>query len=335
MRTNQRAQSCAACGEMCQPGQGRLEFVPDAEDNDDFDRLVNPNENPAAHWEVYCLDTAACDSRQQATAARHAAEAAQRKADAAAKAAELKSRRDADLARWQAATAGLERTEARPEGYERTGEFFAVAGDNDRREKIILPDGQVGWLVSWIGDMDGCCWLVPAAAKESAEAEKARLHRVYQWWRPGSFGDDSYPGPGVPESELTEVEKTEVATRYAAKYAAVEENEKRTVPIAIVRGDWKGARGCDAWESLVAAGCQVELVLPDNFSDWCRRYADSQTYSKERDALAKEGLVVTLRATAPAAARNKNGSLKAAFERKISHSDKTSNRFVRVRVEIV
>lgn len=331
-RTNARTGYCGLCGLELKPGEGRLEFVPDAHDDDDFDRVGTGREH--AHWEVFCLNEADCKARVEATAQRHAAEQAEkervRDEAAAVKNAEKKVKREA----WATLTAGLERTDAQPTGWERTGEFFD-SGLDVTCEKVKLPNGATGWYVSWIGDMDGCYWLVPATVKEDAEAEKARLHRVYQWWRPNGYGPDSYPGPGIPEDQLTEEERAEVARCWAAKYAHVEDDWKRSVASAVKRGDWKGAKGCEAWETLTALGVEVEIVTdPEAFRTFCRAYADSKLYSKERDALT---LTVTLRAKLPATARNKNGSVKAAFEKKLPRDwqTKTSNRFIEVRVEYV
>ena len=331
-RTNARTGYCELCGVELKPGEGRLEFVPDAHDNDDFDRVGTYREH--AHWEVFCLNESECKASVEATAARHADEQAESKrvrAEAAAvKAAEKKAQQEA----WAVLTAGLERTDAQPAGWERTGEFFD-SGRGVTCEKIKLPGGATGWYVSWIGDMDGCYWLVPATVKEDAEAEKARLHRVYQWWRPKGYGPDSYPGPGVPEDQLTEEERAEVSRCWAAKYAAVEADWNRRVVSAVKPGDWKDARGCEAWEALVAVGAEVEIATdPEAFRTFCRAYADSKLYSKERDALK---LTVTLRAKLPATARNKNGSIKAAVGGKLPREwqTKTSNRFIEVRVEYV
>lgn len=339
-RTNARTGYCELCGVELKPGEGRLEFVPDADDNDDFDRVGTDREH--AHWEVFCLNEADCKARVEATAQRHAAEQAEKKRVrdevAAVKNAEKKAKQEA----WTALTTGLERTDAQPTGWERTGEFFD-SGLDVTCEKVKLPGGATGWYVSWIGDMDGCYWLVPVTVKESAEAEKARLHRVYQWWRPKGYGPDSYPGPGVPEDQLTEEERAEVARCWAAKYAHVEADWKRLVESAVKPQNYainptdppRWSNGCEAWESLVAVGAEVEIVTdPESFKVFCRAYADSKLYSKERDVLK---LTVTLRVKLPATAHNKNGSIKAAVEKKLPREwqTKTSNRFIEVRMEYV
>lgn len=326
-KTNAKAANCETCGAELKPGEGRLEFVPDAHDNDDFDRVGTDREH--SHWEAFCLNTAACKDRAEATAARHAAEQAESKrvkAEAAAvKAAEKKAKQEA----WAVLTAGLERTGARPAEYVRTGEL-SDSGLDVKCEKIALPGDLTGWHVSWIGDLDGEYWLLPATAKRDAEAEKQRMRRVYQWWDPKDYGPDSYPGPGVPEDQLTQDEKAEVARCWAARYAAVEANWVRLVPIAIKPG--ANTSGCKAWELLTSVGAEVSIVTdPDAFLSFCRAYADRG----ERPGSLK--LIVTLRAKIPASARNKDGSIKAVVERKLAKgwTCETKDRYVEVRAEYV
>lgn len=321
-KTNTRPQCCAECEIVVEPGLGRLDFVPDAHDNDDFDRVGTHAE--AAHWDVYCLDTAACQAR---TLARKEAQRVEREALRAerAKAAQARAKvAEEKLSAWNALTAGLVRTESRPEHTVRTCEVFDN-GQDVTCEKILLADGSEGWRVSWIGDMDGCYYLVPQAVKETAEAEKTRLHRVYQWWRPGAYKADSYPGPGVPVDELTDAEREEVALRTTEKLAVVRADWVRSVQIAF---DYS-----DAAKVLKSIGATVEIVIPEPaFTEFCAVMAATDTYSKARDALRLE---VTLKVTLPATCYTARGKLKAAAERSLLVNRNTGNRFVGLVLEVV
>jgi hypothetical protein len=338
VRSNSRAQGCERCGVTVAPGHGRLDFVPDAHDVDEFDRVGTGREK--AHWTVTCHDAAGCAARVKEAADRRDAERAAKREAARAEAAKVAAAKAEKRAAWDAMTAGLVRSEAAPEGVTRTGEH--VDGGLDAAcEKLKLADGSTGWLVSWIGDMDGHYYLLPPTAAADAEAEKARLHRVYQWWRPGGYKADSYPGPGVPEADLTPAERAEVETRRAEKYAAYEAKWRRWVDLAVKPVDTAVAggkpnwtKGCRAWQVLAAAGVDVRMEPADPvaLAALARADADLPPYSPERDKLSLE---VVLRATLPPAAKNKNGTVKAAFERKLPRDfeNKTSDRFIKVRIE--
>lgn len=247
-------------------------------------------------------------------------------------AAQAHAAREAKQLAWAQLTEGLEQTTARPDPCTRTGDYVD-SGHEVSCERLALADGATGWYVSWTGDMDGHYYLVPRHVKQNAEAEKARLQRVYQWWRPENHRPDSYPGPGVPEAELTEDERAEVALRQQAKYRASEETQRRLIDNAIKPGDWKNAHGCDAWEALTALGATIAIEIPDeNFRAFARGMADYRLHSREWNSLQ---LTVTLRATLPPALLNKNGSIKASTRRRLPapHQNETLNRFIRVRVE--
>lgn len=330
VRTNQRAQHCENCGTLCQPGEGELYFLPSAEDNDDFDRVGTDRAH--AHWEVICLDRAACAARVEAKKTEQRRIASVRKEAAAKEAAEKKAISEQQKAEFATLTAGLVRTDVRPEGATWVEEY-AATGSDCRAQKLLLPTGETGWVVSWIGDMDGCYWLLPAAAKESAEAEKARLHRIYQWWRPIGYSARSYPGPGVPEGELTESERGEVAARTAAKWAELEEMQRRSIDTTLRPRPADRLQGCEAWRMLAAVGAEIEIVYSDEaLAKFVRDYEATRDDRKAHDALRLE---VLLRAKLPAAARNKNGSIKAAVERKLpSYQHDTSNRFIKVNWDV-
>ena len=130
MRTNSRAQYCEKCGVLCQPGAGYLYFVPDADDDDDFERIGTGREH--AHWEVTCLDTSGCESRVQATADRHEAERKERSSKLVAEAAITNAEKAAKQAAWVNLIAGLLQSESAPVGIVRTGEYF----DSGRNEEV-------------------------------------------------------------------------------------------------------------------------------------------------------------------------------------------------------
>lgn len=316
---------CELCGTSLHDGNSRLEWIPDAHDNDDFHRLGNGKEH--AHWEAFCLDTVACADRIATVAAQREAEreaAGRVEATAAAK-------KKARMAEWKQLVVGLVRTEAEPVDWLPTKEKFD--GLDITCEKIVFPGGEVGWHVYWIGDMDGHYWLVPPAQAELAQAREEKLKRIYSWWRPDRCNPNTYPGPGVPEDQLTPDEKVEVAKRWAEKYADVEADWKRNIDAAVKPGDWKGAKGCEAWEMLKAVGAEIEVVIDqEELSAFCRRYADSGSYSSERDSLS---LTVLLRAKLPETAKNKNGSIKAAVQKKLPREwqNKTRNMHIKVRIE--
>jgi hypothetical protein len=335
MATNAVKTCCNSCGAELKAGEGRLEFVPDAHDNDDFDRVGTDREN--AHWEAFCVAEDACKSRVSEIAARQEAERAEAKRvrveTAAKEAAERKVKQEA----WELLTAGLVRTESQPAGRQLTGEFVD-SGLKATCEKVTLPGGLVGWRVDWIGDSDGCYYLVPPSVRDAAEAEDARLHRVYQWWRPGNYGPDSYPGPGIPESELTNEERAEVAKRWAEKRARIEADWEWSAQLAIKPGYSQRLKGCQAWEKLAAVGADLEVVIdPEALRAFCRSYAYDEDENEDKEDAEEAKLVVTLRATLPAAARNKNGSIKAAVKRRLpfDHETQTHNNFIEVVVEYV
>lgn len=305
---------------------GRTTYWSDdrAHDEDEFDKLGQPG------WYTQIV-AAPVDETPEEISEREEAAAKKRAA------VEEKQRViDDKKAAWETEISGLVKTDAAPESYKKTGRKFD-SGFDVCNEEIELPDGKKGWYVSWIGDMDGSYWLLPAEVAIDAEAEEARLHRVYKWWRPKNYGADSYPGPGVPREELTEEERAEVDRCYAAKYEAVEQSEARGI-IGGILGVWDGVQktdGCQVIKNLRKAvpGVTFEIQLGDEFKQFARGYADSELYSKERDALR---LVVCVRVTLPADSYTKTGKLKAAVERKLPQGEfDTGNRFVKGRFEVV
>lgn len=322
-RTNARAGYCELCGMSLPPGQGRLEFIPDAHDNDDFDRVGTGREH--AHWAVFCLSEVDCQTRAEATAARHAAERAEKKRIASEASAIAAAAKKAKQTEWETLTAGLVKIDVAPTGWKRTGEHFE--GLDVQCEKISLPGELTGWLVSWIGDSDGSYWLVPLGSDAVKKAQeiadrRTKQHRVWQWWTPDCH-DKQYPGPGVPESELTEDERAEVEIRRRKKQAAIALDWRKRIDHAIIRGNWFGSRGCGAWEALTAAGASVEVVIDDEkFAEFCRLYSEAKN-SHESDALR---LTVTLRAKLP---KGKEMPDPASFSRE------TNQLAIKVRVEYV
>lgn len=312
---------CQVCGAELRSSEARREFIPDASDNDDFDRVGTAFS--AAHWETYCRDTAACKARIEAQIAASEPQrlrAAALRAEAAAqRAAEKKAKQEV----WARETAGLHPTSAAPVGaWKRTGRAIGDGGGRSA-EEVQLANGELGWRT------DSGTWLLSAAAKAEAEAEAARLHRVYQWWRPTGYRPDSYPGPGVPEAELSEEERAEVARCYAAYFAAIEAEWRRLIPIEIKPGNWPGARGCEAWEALTALGAEIEIQIdPEEIRAFSRWYGDDCRRRRE-----ERTLTVILRAKLPARAHNKDGSIKAAVASRLPRNNKTRNRYLVVRVD--
>lgn len=51
-------------------------------------------------------------------------------------------------------------------------------------------------------------------------AASNNIHRVAQWWRPGTYLPDSYPGPGVPREDLTLEELAQVEVWEKEKWLA-------------------------------------------------------------------------------------------------------------------
>lgn len=64
------------------------------------------------------------------------------------------------------------------------------------------------------GDM-GVSYWVSEEIKEASDSQ----YRVSQWWKPGIYNADSYPGPGVAVEDLTREELNQVQVYEAAKRA--------------------------------------------------------------------------------------------------------------------
>lgn len=133
--------------------------------------------------------------------------------------------------------------------------------------------------VSWgepCGDMGLDYW-----GNETVRNAGDAQFRVSQWWKQPGYGDDSYPGPGVPREELTTAELAQVEKYEAAKRA---ELIRRQVL------DWKGQLRwtTDHREILSPPSGKVELAqneivvtLPQS------RLSDAEKHQLHLQGLAK------------------------------------------------
>lgn len=260
-RTNTREQHCENCGTLVAPGAGSLAWNPGEDDGGDGHE----------RYEVTCLDTATCAAiRAQRDAARRA-----ELSEAAAKnrsAAEESEARSAEiLARVAALVAehGLEAVDSRratvslPNGAQRTwtaSERHPARSTLTVAEAFETPSG----VFVVVGDTYPTIYAPPAVV-----AAGHAQWRVAQHWMP-SWGVARYPGPAVPDTELTPEELAQVSAWRAAKVVA--EAEEKSAMARRMLGSYvesapvaKNARrlGAARWEitdALAAAYSRGEVV---------------------------------------------------------------------------
>lgn len=280
------------------------------EDTDNFEA------QPGYYYQWDGVEVEASVAEQQADAAEKQRLADEKDRKEISRAAAITEKQNKAAAFGQL-TAGLVKSGDRPLGeFQETEEFFDD-GTGNTCQKLILADGSVGWVVSWIGDSDGYYYLVPASQAAQAKDDAERKHRVWKWWRPGAYGDHAYPGPGAAESELTPEERAEVALRFANKYAAVATLEQRSIEISV--------EYCTQLKALLSTAISRTVEIdPTAFQAYCRIYADAPLYSKERDANRLEvKIVVTL-----AAEHFHRGNLRAKAARLVPSGTVRLNKYV-------
>ena len=332
IRKNAKPQHCERCGHLCQPGDGHLYWLLDADDNDDFDRLASGDKE--ARWAVDCLDEVACKSRIDAAkqaeverikiARQKALEEAQAKQEKAAAFAEL--------------IAGLARCEVRPIGdiitLERVEDGDSAGWVTTR---IQLADSSIGYHRSYVGDQDYSYYLIQPAVAAAAEAEATRRKRLHKYGWPIGYGrPDTYPGPGVPIEELTESERLEVERLFKEKYECFESDQRRCFTIDIMKSRYPrvGAKEAGQMEAVaklleIPGASLVELVFPADFSDRCRVAADS------RQQRITSPVEVRVKIKLPDECYTKTGKLSAKYAKLVPTSPIKQTAVLMVVIEIV
>lgn len=210
MRTNEKPGTCEGCHGEVAVGAGSLWWEPGPDDGGDA-----AGRRPAG-WRVQHLDKTLC----AAELTRRAAAADDRKAAGArklaAEATAFEAERDAIRRVIDSAVAEhglmvmpkncqLPRATTACELY-RKAAYPAGGGSSTGVEGCVIErdDG----IVASFGALEGGAaqqWTTPALI-----AAGLRQYRVYQWWIPGTYPAKDYPGPAVPEADLSIDERAEV-----------------------------------------------------------------------------------------------------------------------------
>lgn len=138
-------------------------------------------------------------------------------------------------------------------------------------------------------------WLSPALA-----AEAARRARVWGDWNPRGFHADSYPGPAVPEEELTAEERAEVARLRAEAVVCRREKEEHTIRIMAERAVRRmGLLPADLEADVYSR--HVPFLIPEYLESWEVRFgSEFETYvqvhmTRGHSEIQAEGVSIVLR----------------------------------------
>jgi hypothetical protein len=221
-KTNEKEARCEDCQGLVPPGQGSLWREAGPDDGGDV-----VGRTPAG-WRVTHLDSAVCTAEKAATAAARAAD--REKALEATRIVEVPCR----LEPWQgkpgvhvrhevctppARLAGVRQREI----LDRT--VYPASGGFSRGMQGMVTEFADGIVASYgSNEGSGTQWASPALVERGLQQ-----YRIAQWWSPVGYGAESYPGPGVPESDLTEEERAQVTRLRAAATAERMERERRSV----------------------------------------------------------------------------------------------------------
>jgi hypothetical protein len=245
IRTNARAGRCNECGREVPEGTGRLWGRPGAADDDQLVTHLS-----ASHCAAQARAETRAEIDRSATSWRRAAE-------------EIRAEFDGRIA-----AEGLVLV---PSECVRNHEAERVDVEDDSDEAIEAAkarqvyhrglqyqttDGQRRWVTAHVRRVEqglwACWWddhfyptthyasaAIVEALASIVEARASRS-RVCRWWDPETHSADSYPGPGVPEAELTDAEGAQVSVYRAARADA---SRRAAVEIRAEFDGWIAAEG--------------------------------------------------------------------------------------------
>lgn len=230
-RVNAREGICTDCGGVVPVGAGSLWWEADPDDGGDV-----VGRTPAG-WRVTHLDKTACS----AVKASAAAERAQRRDEAKAAADEARTRFDAACDVVAAAV----RAEIEARGLVRVPEGVTApipTGATKVYDGSAYPDGG-GFSRGYFGTVwthGDRAWATLGGgtypsrwASPEVIADAQRTARICQYWRPGAYSATAYPGPSVPDAELSAEELAKVEGYRAAKAWAEREQAIHGLEVAV------------------------------------------------------------------------------------------------------
>lgn len=210
-KTNAERANCDDCNGIVEPGEGLVWWESGPDDGGDV-----VGRTPAGWRTTHKVRTVCATVRTSRDAHRTAErEAAREKAEAAAKLFEV--RRDALRADIEALVAQyglikvprdhcrLTKAVSEADIYPRHSVYPEDGGASTEwfGQVVQRPDG----IVAWFGHVGGpSMWASPALVTAGLQQ-----YRLCQWWVPGVYAAKDYPGPAVPDAELTDEERVKVA----------------------------------------------------------------------------------------------------------------------------
>ena len=231
-RTNAREQHCENCRTLVAPGAGSLTWNP-GQDDGGWGR---------ARYEVVCLDAEACAANKAALIESMRADVAAQETKRREEAAASDARSAEILARAKAVVAehGLEQVDPHkatvsvPAGAKLAWSDSERPGFGKVATVAQVYTADAGTFVV-LGDSYSTVYAPPALVR-AGEAQ----YRIGKYWTLDRYGVRNYPGPAVPDAELTPEELAQVNAWRAAKDVA-EAEEKVTMRRRVLNAYIDGA----------------------------------------------------------------------------------------------